>query len=324
MMKAGDEEARLRRLYEYNLLDTPREETFDRITRLAAAALNVPIAAVTLVDRDRQWFKSQQGLAVNETPREQSFCAHAMFGTEPMVVPDATLDSRFRANPLVTREPEIRFYVGVPLLAADGTALGALCAIDRKPRDVRPIELAMLADLANLTMEQLELRLLATRDGLTGAMRREPFLISAERDLAMARREGRPLSCLMIDVDNFKKINDQWGHAAGDEVLVRISAAIGAELRRGDTLGRMGGEEFCVVSPDTDLLGAKKLAERVRAAVAAVEIDAEGRTIAVTASVGVAQLQSHDTTPIDVLKRADAALYDAKRNGRDRVSVGAA
>lgn len=324
MMKAGDEEARLRRLYEYNLLDTPREETFDRITRLAAAALNVPIAAVTLVDRDRQWFKSQQGLAVNETPREQSFCAHAMFGTEPMVVPDATLDSRFRTNPLVTREPEIRFYVGVPLLAADGTALGALCAIDRKPRDLRPIELAMLADLANLTMEQLELRLLATRDGLTGAMRREPFLISAERDLAMARREGRPLSCLMIDVDNFKKINDQWGHAAGDEVLVRISAAIGAELRRGDTLGRIGGEEFCVVSPDTDLLGAKKLAERVRAAVAAVEIDAEGRTIAVTASVGVAQLQSHDTTPIDVLKRADAALYDAKRNGRDRVSVGAA
>jgi len=323
MMTANDEEVRLRKLYEYNLLDTPREETFDRITRLAAAALNVPIAAVTLVDRDRQWFKSQQGLAVSETPREQSFCAHAMFGAEPMVVPDATLDSRFRANPLVTSDPEIRFYVGVPLLAADGTALGALCAIDRKPRDVRPIELAMLGDLANLTMEQLELRLLATRDGLTGTMRREPFMISAERDLAMARRQRQPLACLMIDVDNFKKINDQWGHAAGDEVLVRIAAAVSAELGRGDKLGRIGGEEFCVISPDTDLPAAMKLAERVRAAVATVEVDAEGRRIGVTASVGVAQLESSDTTPTDVLRRADAALYGAKRNGRDRVSASA-
>ncbi len=208
-MSNDDEGLRLRKLRQYNLLDTPREEAFDRITRLVTAVLNVPIAAVTLVDHDRQWFKSEQGLNITQTPREQSFCAHAMLGDQPMVVRDASLDPRFSVNPLVTGSPDIRFYVGVPLRAADGTPLGALCGIDTKPRDIDQRELDILGDLANLTMEQLELRLLATRDGLTGAMRRTTFVASASRDVTLAQQHGRPLSCLMIDADNFKRINDR-------------------------------------------------------------------------------------------------------------------
>ncbi|MBN9310829.1 sensor domain-containing diguanylate cyclase [Devosia sp.] len=317
-----DEEAlRLRKLQQYNLLDTPREDAFDRITRLVTAVLNVPIAAVTLVDRDRQWFKSEYGLNLAETPREQSFCAHAMLGQEPMVVRDAVLDPRFASNPLVRGRPDIRFYVGVPLRAADGTPLGALCGIDTRPRDIEQRELDILGDLANLTMEQLELRLLATRDGLTGALRRIPFLACAGRDLALAQGQGNPLACLMIDADNFKTINDEWGHAIGDEVLVRLVAAIRSELRPADTLGRFGGEEFCVFLPDTGLAGALQLAERVRRAVAAIRLPLADGEVGVTASIGAAEIEPADTTPGDLIQRADAALYDAKNLGRNRVAA---
>ena len=315
------EEQRLRKLHQYGLLDTTKEDAFDRITRLVTAVLNVPIAAVTLVDRDRQWFKSEQGLNIDETPRSQSFCAYAMLDSKPMVVRDATLDPRFSSNALVTGRPDIRFYVGVPLLAADGTPLGALCGIDTKPRDIEQRELDILGDLANLTMEQLELRLLATLDGLTGAMRRSSFLSSGTRDLSLARRQGASLTCLMIDADRFKQINDQWGHATGDTVLRRMANAIRSELRASDTLGRMGGEEFCAFLPGTDLEGAMKVAERVRSAIAALRVETSLGLVQVTASIGAAELGPQDAKPEDLIQRADQALYDAKDLGRNRVAA---
>lgn len=315
------EELRLKKVQEYHVLDTPREEAFDRITRLVSALLDVPIAAVTLIDRDRQWFKAEKGLDLAETPREQSFCAHAMQGTGPMVVNDATLDPRFASNPLVTGRPDIRFYVGVPLRAPDGTPLGALCGIDTKPRHIAPRELEILGDLANLTVEQLELRLLATRDGLTGCMRRAHFLASAAQDFALARRRGAPLSCLMIDADHFKRINDQWGHPIGDAVLVSLADAIRSELRRSDTLGRMGGEEFCVFLPDTDLDGARVVAERVRQTISERQIETGDSAVHVTASIGIATLEADDQSPENLIERADAALYAAKHAGRNRIAA---
>ena len=314
------EELRLRKLQQYNVLDTEREEAFDRITRLVTALLNVPIAAVTLVDRDRQWFKSQEGLKVNETPRDQSFCAHAMIGSGPMVINDAYLDPRFANNPLVTGDPDIRFYVGVPLRAADGTPLGALCAIDTRPRQIDPRELEALNDLANLTIEQLELRLMATMDGLTGAMRRVAFLSLAFRDLALAQRQRTALSCVMLDADHFKKTNDEFGHAVGDEILVQIVAACKRELRRSDIIGRMGGEEFCVFLPGTDLTAAIDVAGRLRKAIAKISVAAPGnRSARITASIGVAERAPSDVAPQDMMSRADEALYAAKKAGRNRV-----
>lgn len=316
-----DEELRLRKLHQYDVLDTPKEDAFERITRLVTAVLGVPIAAVTLVDGGRQWFKSQQGLNVSETPRDQSFCAHAMLGSGPMVVRDATLDQRFSSNPLVVGDPDIRFYVGIPLRASDGTPLGALCGIDTKPRDIGERELEILGDLADLTMEQLELRLLATRDSLTGAMRRGHFITSATRDMAMARRMGVPLSCLMIDADKFKHINDDWGHAVGDDVLIHLVSAISGELRSSDSLGRMGGEEFCAFLPNTSLHGAMQVAERVRSAIAAMRIETPAGCVQVTASIGAAELTGLDATPEEMIKRADIALYQAKHTGRNRVAA---
>ncbi len=154
-----DDTARLRELRRYAVLDTPLEEAFDRITRLAARLLRVPVSLVTLVDEDRQWFKSAYGWDKRETPRELSFCAHTIGFDEVMVVPDATSDERFKANLLVTGDPRIRSYAGAPLKSANGFSLGTLCAIDIKPRTFSADEQEILRDLAMLVRDELELRL---------------------------------------------------------------------------------------------------------------------------------------------------------------------
>lgn len=143
-----DEAERLASLRALGLLDTPPEERFDRITRIARTLFDVPIAAISLVDADRQWFKSRQGLGAEQTPREVSFCGHAILGSELFEIPDATRDERFRDNPLVAGEPNLRFYAGAPLSAPDGRRIGTLCVIDRRPRELTPAQKAALRDLA--------------------------------------------------------------------------------------------------------------------------------------------------------------------------------
>ena len=157
-----DSEAeRLAALQAYGILDTPPEAGFEHITSVVSRLFKVPVACVTLVDADRQWFKSVRGLEVRETPREISFCAHAMWGRDVMVVPDATQDSRFAENPFVTGEPHIRFYAGAPLHTPEGQPLGALCLIDRRPRRFNLAERQMLVEMASLVEDELLLRRIA-------------------------------------------------------------------------------------------------------------------------------------------------------------------
>ncbi|WP_429174325.1 PAS domain S-box protein [Aeromonas salmonicida] len=153
-----DEAERLHLLHALRILDTPSEEVFDRITRLVARILDVPIALVSLVDTDRQWFKSRIGIDVNETPRELAFCAHAIAQTSPLIVTDTTQDSRFMSNSLVTGDPNIRFYAGVPLRSIGGLSIGTLCAIDSKPRQLNPGEVSILVDLAALVSKEMQMR----------------------------------------------------------------------------------------------------------------------------------------------------------------------
>ncbi|MCX7171708.1 MAG: PAS domain S-box protein, partial [Proteobacteria bacterium] len=153
----ANESRRLQALQALEIPDTPAEERFDRLTRIAQHILQVPIVLISLVDAERQWFKSRQGLSASETPRDISFCGHAILGAEVFVVPDAAADPRFADNPLVREAPDIRFYAGAPLTLSNGQNVGTLCAIDRKPRQVSEGQLAALRDLAQCVSEELEL-----------------------------------------------------------------------------------------------------------------------------------------------------------------------
>ena len=150
-----DEERRLASLRALRILDTKPEDRFDRITRLASALFNVPIALVSLVDENRQWFKSCHGLDVKETSRDAALCAHVVHDREPLIVQDTLLDARFADSPLVTNEPRIRFYAGYPLVLDNGACVGSLCVIDTRPRSLAPADLARLRDLADLALEEI-------------------------------------------------------------------------------------------------------------------------------------------------------------------------
>jgi len=154
-----NERERLKTLHRLRVLDTPPEERFDRVTRAVSAAFNAPIALIALLDERRQWFKSRVGLDRRETPRNQAFCHHTIEQNGVMVVPDTTRDARFRDNPLVTEAPNIRFYAGAPLIAADGNRLGALSVIDTKPRsDFGQAERDLLVRLADLVTREIEVQ----------------------------------------------------------------------------------------------------------------------------------------------------------------------
>lgn len=153
---ADNEAERLDELRALEVLDTPQERSFDGIVEIAAELLDAPMAAVTLVDEDRQWFKAETGIGCEETDLDVSFCSHTILGKDTMVVEDATQDARFRDNPLVTGPVGIRFYVGVPLRTLKGLCVGALCVLDVRPRKIAPRVLRLLERLAALAVDALE------------------------------------------------------------------------------------------------------------------------------------------------------------------------
>ncbi|AMJ62415.1 GAF domain-containing protein [Bosea sp. PAMC 26642] len=152
------EQSRLDALASYDVLDTPPEETFDRLTRLAKLVFNVPMSTVTFIDGHRQWFKSQQGMATCETDRAPAFCNVAIQLPDALIVPDATADPRFADNPFVRGEPNIRFYAGMQLRSSDGHAIGTICTIDTRPRSFSKQDKAILTDLAGIATDLLESR----------------------------------------------------------------------------------------------------------------------------------------------------------------------
>jgi diguanylate cyclase (GGDEF)-like protein len=316
----GKEAERLAALDDYNLLDMPREETFDRIVQLARSIFDVPMAAITVIDGHRQWFKAVAGIDGTAQRREDSFCRHTLHAPEPLVVPDATLDTRFAANPSVTGAPHIRAYAGVQLRAADGHTIGTLCAMDTRPRQFDERELRILGELSDLAMSELDLRRRANRDVLTGAFSPGSFRELGERTIALAQRHHQQLALAEIDLDRFKAVNDGHGHAAGDSVLAAVAQALQGVLRKTDMIGRLGGDQFAVLLPGADRETAAPIGEKIRQAVSELRIPFDDAVLSVTASVGLASLSPSVRDLSRLLARADAALHAAKLGGGDRVA----
>jgi diguanylate cyclase (GGDEF)-like protein/PAS domain S-box-containing protein len=458
-----DEEARLAELRSLQILDTDREERFDRLTRLTARLFGVPVALVSLIDADRQWFKSTVGLDATETRREDSFCGHAIIGDDTFVIPDARADDRFADNPMVAGEPFIRFYAGQPISGPEGHHLGTLCVIDRKPRTFSSDDRQILKDLADLVDQELagrtlaetlqklhatearfeasfqqapigmamvslrhdkdfgrfldvnqalvdlvgdarasalqnqftrylhpddvdevmeialaagrgeidrldrELRLiradrtmvwvslraaavrderdenayaivhaadisqrrafeeelerLALHDPLTGLPNRRLLVDRLGHTIRALDRDPAPVAVMYLDLDNFKRVNDTWGHDAGDELIKVAARRLSDSIRPIDTAGRMGGDEFVLVCPQLGGVDdARNIAKRVSQAF--VEpIDVGPARVTLTISGGIAMGTSADEEPDRLLRDADQALYRAKAAGRDRFEL---
>lgn len=321
-MSAPDiaEALRLDALERQQITDTPHDEAFDRIVRLACAALETPVGAVTFVEGERQWLKAREGIDFQETPRDISFCTHTIEDDGVLVVEDATKDARFAQNPLVAADHGIRFYAGAPIRTRDGFNLGALCVIDHIPRKITPRHRALLKDMAAVVTSEMELRRRVGTDALTGLYNRRFMEELGVREIARARRTGSPLTAAFIDADHFKSINDNFGHAAGDAVLRGLGPAIAKALRGTDLLGRYGGEELVLLLPGTGLAQAAPVLERLRQEIAAMDVP-DLRGAHVTASIGAAELTGGDGGFTDLLARADAAVYRAKAAGRNRVML---
>ncbi len=304
-----NESQRLRSLRALDILDTPPEERFDRLTRVARRLFDTPIALMSLVDADRQWFKSRPGLDFPQTPREHSFCAHAILAEGVFVVPDAMLDDRFRESPLVTSFPEIRFYAGCPVRAPDGSALGTLCVIDHEPRDVQEGDVDALRDLAGMAEQELKSIALATIDDLTGLANRRGFDAIAAHTIAMCRRVDRPATLLLFDLDGFKQINDTLGHEAGDNVLRRFGKELLATFRDSDVVARRGGDEFCVL-----LSGATAGDVPRPLALLLDRLAGDDKNPPVLFSVGAATYDpARHETVAHLVQEADIAMYRQKR-----------
>ncbi|NNC63441.1 MAG: diguanylate cyclase [Gammaproteobacteria bacterium] len=259
----ADEFRRLESLRSLKLLDTPPEERFDRVTRLARRVFGVPISLVSLVDADRQWFKSSQGLEATETPRDISFCGHAIVGDRIMVVNDATGDERFCDNPLVCGAPNIRFYAGYPLNAPDGAKIGTLCLIDSQPRDMSQEDLKLLRELGRMVEEELLLATMTTTDGTTGLSNRLGFSLISEHLLAMCRRMEVPASLLVFTLTNLREIDESSGDDLAERAIVELGQLLQTCFRDSDVIARLGMDTFGVLLAGTNLDGADRGRERL-------------------------------------------------------------
>lgn len=309
----SNEAERLHALRTLKILDTSHEERFDRVTRMAKRMFNVSISLVSIVDEDRQWFKSKQGLEASETPREISFCGHAINQEGLFIIPDASKDERFFDNPLVTDAPNIRFYAGYPLKIRQGLNIGTLCLIDPRPQGLDEEDQQLLKDLGAMIEQEIQSIQMATLDELTLISNRRGFLTMVEHSLKVCRRNQVSMSFILFDLNKFKAINDTYGHHEGDFVLTTFAQVMLDSFRDCDVVGRLGGDEFVAMLSDTD--GGKADIALARFATAIEKTNETlNKPYKIEYSAGVMHFQ-HDTDKSieEMIQDTDAAMYEQKK-----------
>lgn len=310
----NNEVERLHALRALQILDTLHEERFDRVTRMAKRIFGVAISLVSLVEAERQWFKSSQGLDVSETSRDVSFCAHAINQESLFIIPDAVLDERFCDNPLVVDNPKIRFYAGYPLKIRQGVNIGTLCLIDSKPREMSEDDKLLLEDLGKMIEQEIKSIQLATLDELTMISNRRGFLTLADYSMKICRRNELTMSFIILDLNKFKAINDTYGHHEGDFALATFAQLMLQSFRESDVIARLGGDEFVILLADCYMTDAHKVLQEFKNVVNDTN-KILNKPFSIEFSAGIAQFP-HDTDKSieEMIQEADAAMYQDKKS----------
>ncbi len=267
------EAARQFALERYDILDTAEEYSFDHITNAVRAALDVPVAAISLVDGDRLWLKSKTGVRPSELPRNTTFCNHTIKDCDPMIVENALQDERFKDQPSVIGEPYTRSYIGVPLTTPDGHNIGALCAMDFVPRKFSPQKVELVKRLAELVIHELELRQQAEKDRLTGALSRSGFALEVQKAISLYDREKIKSTIIRFDVDLYKMVQHRANRPAGNDLLKSIIQPLIDMLRSSDCIGRMGGTQFAILLTRTTAAEALRATEALQQRIDAADAD---------------------------------------------------
>ena len=356
------EAAAIRALHALEVLDSAPEAVFDALAHAAALACEAPIALVSLLDTDRQWFKAAIGLpGVTQTPRLFAFCAHTVLEAAVFEVPDALLDSRFADNPLVTGHPHIRFYAGAPICLADGERIGSICVIDHEPRRLDETKRQILSHLAIAVASALEGRhaargvlkaqtatakaatelalhqaravrdlsanrqltaeaeFLATHDALTGLINRAEFEVQLTEVLQQAHNDGSEHALLVIDLDDFKRVNDASGHTVGDQALQDVAKLLAACVRGSDNIARLGGDHFAIILGRCPAEQAAKVALKICERMDTTRFEHGGRRFRIGTSIGLVPIDQRWDAMATLLQAANSTARAAKEGGGNRV-----
>lgn len=293
-------------------------------------------------ERYRGWYRCAAGIEYDRFAALQDYCAHAHLAKDVFAVEDVRNDGYAANDAKALGCEDLVFFAGAPLRDPNGKRLGTLCLMDTKSRVLSTFKRQVLKSFAHLISEDICLRSagryavndlisaekdlcklydMAMSDPLTKALNRRAFFRFTEREFKRAVRHGSNLAALMIDIDHFKQVNDVHGHAVGDQVLAQLAEVLSIGTRDEDIIGRLGGEEFAMVFPETTTDMALKIADRLREEVKALVFESAIGSFSISISVGVSKPLCNERDISSALNRSDKALYEAKRNGRDQVQI---